>query len=190
MNMHHAQQWSKDVKWLIVLLSVLWGLVGCGPGTRLHYTVPDQYTGFLVIEFDCANGRPVNRDGRSVQLVFDHRGVACISDRYEDIYPTGVSSVASVRTYSGETLPFAVGGAGRGDNVALMGATVMKYREVPTNTETIFEILWVGPQSELRRLIAEREYTTARADFFEQSLGIPPSAGLRRTPTPDATIRP
>lgn len=168
----------------VLLLISMCFLSGCGPGTRLNYTIPDNYSGFLVIEYECAGGYAATQQGVQVHITFDEAGVACISERYEEIYPTGVSSVASSQTQSGQRVDFVGGGPREDGGYAVVGVSVMIDNSIVGRKRTVFEILWAGEQQELIQLITRGEYVNAEADFFEQSLGIQRDGRPRITPTP------
>jgi len=170
--------------WMLLLLCIC-VVSGCISGTRLNYTIPDNYTGFLVIEYACPGGQPVTRHNNKVFLIFNDQGVACIRDRYEDIYPTGISSVASTQTRSGQQVAFVGGGPQERGGYAVVGASVRVVNQVATNERTVFEILWAGEQHDLIQMIAQEEYANVQAEFFEQRLGIPRDGRPRMTPTPE-----
>jgi hypothetical protein len=134
---------------------------GCVSGTRLNYTIPDSYTGFLVIEYECPGGQPVTRHTNEVFLIFNDQGVACIRDRYEDIYPTGISSVASTQTRSGQQVEFVGGGPQERGGYAVVGASVITRGNIGENRRTVFEILWAGEQHDLIQMIAQGLYQFA-----------------------------
>jgi len=169
--------------WMLLLCICI--VSGCVSGTRLNYTIPDNYTGFLVIEYACPGGQPAPRHNNEVFLIFNDQGVACIRDRYEDIYPTGISSVASTQTRSGQQVAFVGGGPQERGGYAVVGASVRVVNQVATNERTVFEILWAGEQHDLIQMIAQEEYANVQAEFFEQRLGIPRDGRPRMTPTPE-----
>jgi len=177
--------------WLWLLFISAACLTSCGPGTRLEYIIPDAYQDFLVIEYECVGGSSARQSGGSVQFVFNDVGVACVSDTYMEIYPTGVSSVWKVETRSGQAVPF-VGSTYRSQTgYALVGAQLIRISYGPQGLdEDMFEVLWVGQLNDLLTLVESREYTTVRAKFFQRNLGIPVAGGLRTKPIPVVTVQP
>jgi hypothetical protein len=169
-----------------LLLSSISLLFSCSLGTRLHYTIPENYTGFLVIEYGCDGGYSAINKGAEVSIVFNDAGVACVSEKYEELYPNGTSLVGSTLTRSGKSVNFVGGGPHENGGYAVVGATVLVDNSIVDNKKTVFEILWAGEQDQLIRLFKEDKYTNAQADFFERNLGVRRDGGRRITPTPKA----
>jgi hypothetical protein len=170
---------------ITLLTAILVGLLlaGCGPVTVLEYTVPDNYEGFLVIRYECPGGTAAEqRDGRTT-IRFENNGVACVRQRYRDIYPAGISHTARIQTTSGREVEYIVPGSPPQSGQGLLegGLTTTTYG--PTGDEPpafIYSVLWLGKASVLDSLQKDGTYTTKEAEFLERSIGKPqnPSKGL------------
>jgi len=77
----------------------------------LEYTVPDNYEGFLVIRYECPGGKAAEQHGGRTVIRFESNGVACVRQRYRDMYPTGISHTARIQTMSGREVEYIVPGS-------------------------------------------------------------------------------
>jgi hypothetical protein len=157
-----------------ILLLILF-LPGCGLGTGLEYTIPDNYSGFLVIEYDCTNGELAERRNGRVHITFQANGVACLAESYEAIFPSGAFYVAQVQTQSGATIRFQGPVQADMQGYALTDLSMIQQRTGPSGDvppDFTIGILWVGDVEELAALMQEDTYEEALATFLEQELGI------------------
>lgn len=78
-------------------------LGGCAPGKHINweYVVPDGYTGYLAIRFDCAKGVPLPIKGNTCRIVFAADGTFCTSDKYSPSW----SNSQKASTASGKAVP-------------------------------------------------------------------------------------
>ena len=152
-------------------------LVSCGLSTGLEYTIPDNYNGFLVIEYACVNGTPVERRNGYVHITFQDNGVACLAESYEEVRPYGTFYVAQILTRSGTAVRFQ--GPVRDDmtGYALTDLSMIQRRTGPSGDvppDFTIGILWVGDMQALATLMKESMYQEALATFLEQQMGISP----------------
>lgn len=64
---------------------LIFGVAGCSPSGRhvnWEYVIPDGYTGYLAIHFDCPNGVPLPIKGDTCRIVFAEDGTFCTSDKF------------------------------------------------------------------------------------------------------------
>lgn len=157
----------------VIVLGMLLG--SCGLSTGLEYTIPDNYTGFLVIEYDCVNGTPVERRNGHVHITFQDNGVACLAGSYQEVLPDGTFYVARILTRSGTAVRFQ--GPVRDDmtGYALTDLEMIQQRTGPSGDvppDFTIGILWVGDMQALATLMKESTYQEALATFLEQQMGI------------------
>jgi hypothetical protein len=165
-------------------LMLLLLLFGCSGMTQLVYTIPDNYEGFLVIEFSCVNGKSLNRTQGRVNISFNDQGYACVTESYDEVYPTGVSRVDFVTTRSGIRVSFEPYTRENRADYAITWASLSIRRDAQAQITGVFEILWVGDLEKFHNMIINREYMNEEAAFFESVLGIPPDRSPRKIPTP------
>jgi hypothetical protein len=86
----------------------LFGLIliisGCAPSGRhvnWEYVIPDGYTGYLAIRFDCPNGVPLPIVGNTCRITFNEDGTFCTSDKYLPSWSNGDHA----STKSGKSIP-------------------------------------------------------------------------------------
>lgn len=85
--------------WLVITVS------SCASSARhvnWEYVIPDGYTGYLAIRFDCPNGVPLPIKGDTCRIVFAKDGTFCTSDKYF----VWVSHSQTASTNNGKTVPF------------------------------------------------------------------------------------
>ena len=77
---------------------------GCGPsGSHINweYVIPNGYTGYLAIRFDCPEGVPLLIKSNTCCVVFGDDGTFCTSDKYSPSW----SNKEHASTRSGKTIP-------------------------------------------------------------------------------------
>jgi hypothetical protein len=183
MKKRHLIQYFGTFTVPVVILVACCALFFAGQMTRVTYTIPTDYEGFLVVEYNCVNGTLPVRSFGSVHIEFEDNGVACISASYESVYPTGISHISSIQTKDGTFVSFVGGGPSRHGGYAMTGASLLIVNQVEPHSTYTFEIFWVGEQQHLSQLLTTNEYMNAEATFFEQQLGLPRNGTTRRTPT-------
>ena len=73
----------------IMVVIVMWTcatlVIGCMPSGRYiewEYIVPDGYTGFLAIRYDCPGGAPLNIVNNVARIQYEPDGTYCTSDSF------------------------------------------------------------------------------------------------------------
>lgn len=66
---------------ILVLLLIPIGTTSCQDDVKWVYIVPDSYTGWLTIHYECSGGQPLIRDGDTIIVPFNQDGVFCASDK-------------------------------------------------------------------------------------------------------------
>lgn len=67
-----------------------------------HYIIPDGYTGFLAIQYNCSGGKPLHRQGQRIIVQFDQHGLACTSEA-----PFASSGhLPTAQTVQGQVIPY------------------------------------------------------------------------------------
>lgn len=141
-------------------------LAGCTPPTRLVIVIPDGYQGFLLVRYACPGGEPIIRlDGRLI-IRFRNNGTACVSDTYQDVFPSGLSQIERVQTASGNTtIPWVVDST-KAQGVGLVSiSTLQSTRE---NVVAIFSEYWVGDMAKLRTLVEDGSYSEELGLVYEE----------------------
>ncbi|MBZ0321404.1 MAG: hypothetical protein K8L91_33640 [Anaerolineae bacterium] len=72
------------IKWLICVGLIVTSVTGCrllrDDSLTWNYIVPDNYVGWLVIQYDCPGGQPLNRQDDVITVRFGEDGLFCTSD--------------------------------------------------------------------------------------------------------------
>lgn len=107
-----------------------------------HYIIPEGYSGFLAIQYNCPGGLPLHRQGQQIIVQFDHRGLACTSER--PFASTG--HVPTAETTAGRRIPYAIeplqytGFAMCCEHTQGIGGNTVEN----PGSSLILDILWVG----------------------------------------------
>lgn len=166
---------SKTIHILTIGLAVLF-MAQCSSGQEVSwkYTVPDNYEGYLVVQYDCEGGKPLDVIDGVVNIVFSLDGTSCIKDSFESVFPNGTVSLASrdiAQTSSGLKIPIVSPYRGK-KGIALTSLSNRRLNR--DGREYNFSILWVGDMQKLDRSIntgAAQEHFDA---FLETRYGIKP----------------
>ena len=126
-----------------------------------YYTIPDGYTGFLVIRYDCVGGEPLAVQNGEIHLEFNDDGTACIKDAFQ---PTHGQEFAVSK--GGEPIKVAFSRTNdRG--YELYGDSVMSIEEYGVDYG-VFERLWVGDMEYFAA-----HYFEGFDQFLKDRFGIP-----------------
>jgi hypothetical protein len=163
-----------------------WGWIGwitlamllssCANITNLEFTIPDNYEGFLVIEYECENGTSADQSSSKVHITFDNTGVACLTDTYSTMFPGGAFHVSAIHTRSGKGVRFQGPISDTTTGYALTSISTMRRRtnfSKDAPPDFILSILWVGEMQNLNAILKGGNYSNELATFLEQELGIP-----------------
>ncbi|NJL55409.1 hypothetical protein HC928_09650 [bacterium] len=153
--------------WFVVLLCS--SCAGVGSPT---YIVPDGYSGFLVIRYDCPDGKTVTPD--SPTITFEANGTACLRGSYSEVNPSAVFA-SRAETYRGQSIPFRGNSIANRQEFALVD---IAYKRRGTRTSTgivrsTFSVLWVGHLDELAALQRAGDYEKELYDFINNNFDLP-----------------
>jgi hypothetical protein len=128
-----------------------------------HFVIPDQYEGFLAIEYACAGGVPLPDDGTTIQIVFDDTGTFCTTD------PSfGWEGQYTIETRSGQSVPTA-GGVWRQTGYGFYGSGLMTFGDSPRRQ---FSIYWAGDRAYLAQIRNTAVYGQELAAFLRDRFGV------------------
>jgi hypothetical protein len=132
-------------KFTIAVL-ILLTIPGCSlfGGTTWEYTIPNDYEGWLAIQYDCPGGQPLGREGSTIHLTFGEDGLFCTSDSQFAWYGRQV-----VRDANGARIPLDIFGTQTGYGVCCSTTFGTGTAEIgPTGNsrseEVTLDLLWVG----------------------------------------------
>lgn len=131
--------WIYSGVWILLLIQCSWNQ---SPWYEWHYIIPDGYTGFLAIQYNCPGGAPLLRQGQRIIVQFDRQGRACTSE--SQFLSTG--PVPTAATLSGVPIPYVR------DSRAYTGYAVCCGHAFGMSGETLenpgpallLDMLWVG----------------------------------------------
>lgn len=156
---------------LIALFIVTFVASGCAGVSSIAYIVPDDYEGFLVVRYDCPNGRNLPTTEGKITIEFNGNGTSCVANSYNDIFPTGVSTIDQVQSKSGVHIPW-TSDLSRASGVYLIDIQVMRRQNSSGAILGTFSILWVGNAEKFRDMYASDMYMTELAHVLEAGFGI------------------
>lgn len=154
---------------IIILVSLL--LVQCTSNSDIsrrdidwHFIIPDDYQGFLVIKYNCSDGKPFTDNGHTIQVEFNQDGTFCATE----------SSFAwqgqlSARTKGGQNID-ASGTLWNREGYGLyLDQLITLYDEEHRQQ---FEIFWVGDMEYLASIRNEEPYAKELNLFLEDHFGV------------------
>src|SRR6266540_253701 len=157
-----------------IVLASLGGLVALLVGGTLwlqtrqfSFTIPDNYQGFLLINYACPNGQTVIQHFRTFPVEFSATGAACLANPYQG----GPYQYSSVRTKSGRDVPVVLY-AETSTGYALIDCGFLFHRETG-KPERAFAMYWVGDMQHIQYNSQEKsrlaEVHDGNADHFRRS---------------------
>ena len=134
------------VKFFLLFISVVLGFVvaGCqdANSNRVNwiYTIPDEYMGWIAIQYECEDGQPLREEEDVIEVVFGPDGLFCTSDS-KFMWDGQISA----RNQSGLSIPFYSDNQGEtGYGVCcLRGVNSQRIRDGREINMSV-DILWVG----------------------------------------------
>jgi hypothetical protein len=121
----------------------------------------------LAIQYACPGGYAVNAASTvERRVVFDSRGVACVQERYQDLFPRAGRRIRSAHTTRGQPISIIQElstNATQGDII-----TITAYLNTPTNAQGesfTLTLLWVGNRHVLDELLRDGSFANVVADF-------------------------
>jgi hypothetical protein len=146
-----------------------------------EYLIPDNYTGYLAIQYNCPNGVPLNIQNNMVRITFKLDGTYCTSDSYTASW----SSDDKAWNAGGTPVPLVDAPSNQQGYGLCCGSTLVAGVGADANTgqEFVFFIQWVG---DMARVNASWPTLPDNMDnFLENRFGIPASLSQQNaTPTP------
>lgn len=131
--------------------------------TTWHFTVPDNYQGFLVIQYTCRAGEPLIMQGENIFVSFSDEGVYCTSDAS---FAWQGDMVVSTR--SGATVPMPLLWDAQGYGFYASSLTTIHG---PPRQQ--FGIFWVGDLQYLADIRNKAEYNMQLDAFMREQFGVP-----------------
>jgi hypothetical protein len=127
-----------------------------------HFVIPDQYEGFLAIDYECSGGVPLPDDGTTIRIVFDDNGTFCTTD------PSfGWEGQYTVETRSGQSVP--TGGLLQQTGYGFYSDGLITFGGPPRRQ---FSIYWVGDVAYLAKTRNTAVYSQEQAAFLRDRLGV------------------
>jgi len=162
-----SKNMSRALLMLIMLILLLFLVAQCNvggfqsPEVDWYYTIPNDYQGFLVIRYVCADGKPLLIQNGEAHLEFNDDGTACIKDAFQ---PSHGQVFAQHR--DGQPIRV-VGSPWNEKGYALYGQGTRSIERYGVDYGT-FEILWIGDMEYLAA-----NYLKGLDQFLEDRFGIP-----------------
>jgi len=107
-----------------------------------HFTIPNEYQGFLVIGFNCPKGNDVQKSDYSLRVRYSSKGIACTSMKFLDLFPNiGTDSFTDT---DGKTIPFLINGKDKNPapSRAICGGETAS--RIIGGKELFYYLHWVG----------------------------------------------
>jgi hypothetical protein len=125
-------------KLLFNLFAMMLVLLGCKD--PVDEIIPDDYEGWLVIQYDCVGGKPLDRQGDTIKVMFDQNGLFCTSDSSFSWHGQEIA-----KNYSGTKIritgqPTA---EGTGYGICCGQGFSVAYAGLPASNVDL-DLLWVG----------------------------------------------
>ena len=157
---------SVTVRLAVVLLAAFL-VLQCSSGhdwqdVDWHFVIPDGYTGFLVIQYECAGGAPLLAQGKTIQVAFRDDGTFCASDS-----PFAWRGQIAVETRGGQAVPQPPLWEGQG--YGFSGGDLLTLHS-PTRQQ--FEIYWVGDIAYLATIRNQPAYAEQLETFLTDRFGV------------------
>lgn len=127
-----------------------------------HFIIPDNYEGFLAIQYECLGGSPLSTTGATIRVRFRDDGTFCTSDAafaWQGEY--------MVETRSGQ--PVVAGGLWERKGYGFYGDGVYSFGEPPRQQ---FHLYWVGDMEGLAAIRNTTLYAEQLTAFLEDRFGI------------------
>lgn len=155
-----------------IILLFLIVLCACDSRTYVdwYFTIPNDYYGFLVIRYDCPNGKPLSIQNGKIGLEFNDDGTACISGKF---LPT--SGQVFVKRKDGKSVPYTPR-EGRGYGLLWIQSRWAEREGIEYGR---FEVLWAGNVGQM----GEHYSLEGLDEFLEERFGVP-QIKIVVTPTP------
>ena len=160
-------------RWVISIMVCALLLVRCqpqpsGPHIEWEYIIPDNYTGYLAIQYDCPNGIPINVQNNIAHIVFKPDGTYCTSDLYSESW----SSNDRAWSTSGTSIPFVDPPSNQQGYALCCGSTLViggGTQENPGKDITVF-LQWVGDMARVNA--SWPALPDNQDDFFAERFGL------------------
>ena len=159
-------------KSIAIVLLVLILLCACESRAYVdwHLTIPNDYYGFLVIQYKCPDGKPLAIQNGRIDLEFNDDGTACVSNEF-----LATSGKVFVKRKDGKPVQFAPREA--------QGYGLLWLQSIWGNQKGVdygpFEVLWAGNTEDM----AQHYSLEGLDEFLEEHFGVP-QFNVVITPTP------
>jgi hypothetical protein len=162
-----------------VLLTIAITLIFCSIGTYwlggLTLIVPDGYQGMLAIQYACPGGYAVNAASTvERRVVFDSRGVACVQERYQDLFPRAGRRIRSAHTTRGQ--PIRVVQELNRDSTQGSTITITSpFTRMETIQGDVHEVtlFWVGERHTFDEIVDHGFFATVESKFLKERFDFP-----------------
>ena len=170
---HVKKSLTKAIMYASAMFALAVLLSQCSSSKHIDwlYIIPDNYQGFLVIKYECQNGKPlVIKDGE-IQVEFNADGTFCTSDKFsltdgQDFAQTKSSQPVRVVGSPWNQKGYALTG---GSTLTIGGNTMRN----PSNKDFTFSIWWAGDMEYLASIRNEAAYAEGLDEFLESRFGVP-----------------
>lgn len=148
---------------VILLLSgmLLFGCHYIGQKETWHIVVPNNYTGFVMIEYRCPNGVDVARQMPHVQMNIKSNGTFCASSE-----PLVFDGVISAAYQNGTVIP--EGPSVQKGLVFIFSDRVTYQQKIPRT----FDIIWIGDYTYYQSYSRSIQYSIDREKMILDAFGV------------------
>jgi hypothetical protein len=156
----------------MLILVVVMLVASCAPDNYHTYVIPDDYEGFLVIHYDCADGQSLYNAWGNVHVTFQEDGTACV----QESIPGGLF-FPEVETHSGTTVYFQDPPYSEASGYAFVDIATKIRRPRPRDPNDeipryVFSVMWAGEMENLTVLRQSRDYELELYEFINENFDI------------------
>jgi hypothetical protein len=150
-----------------VFLSVCLSQCSSTRNVDWHFTIPDNYQGFLVIRYECPGGKPLQIIDGKIFVEFSNNGTFCAKDKF-----ISTRGEDFVQTKSGQPVK-TVGSPRNRQGYAFYGGDTMSVGGGAGDPEYTFSIYWVGDLQRLAAAPNDAMYPDDLQQFLHDRFGVP-----------------
>jgi hypothetical protein len=174
MSTHHRYSqlsvFSVTFIWLIISLHLLQGCAFINP-RKLLYTVPDNYTGFLVIKFNCRGGEIIDWSSNRIEIRFTTDGTFCAATQLEQNNSMGMEAYF----VNGTSIPIVVDVSKPqfGLIMDMMYWIAPGTARNPSNEQFVFRVAWIGNSTDYNSIRNTPVYGDQLNQFLLTHFSVP-----------------